>query len=255
MSLSHLEDNTSLDSKRTTRPTCDHPFQETPGGKCIFSPKEILQGSWDEAQQICGFLKKDSRLLEFRTADELLDVTSYLSQNDADCSRWPSGMRMNIDKYNVIKSVSATSLGILTKFYFSGGGPWIGAIEVGNTNQFIWSSDNSTVVVENWVQGQPNSPSSGDGAMMSCEFTFEWMDKSRDTVLPVLCEVEPRAKCPAQFTAVGDTCYYLGNSSIDWNAAQDYCGILAPNGKLVELETLEEIYLLTEFLNKNSPDR
>ncbi|CAG0908540.1 unnamed protein product, partial [Cyprideis torosa] len=123
---------------------CNHPFQETPGGKCVFSPKGILQGTWDEAQQICGFLNKDSRLLEFRTADELLDVTSFLSQNDADCSRWPSG-----------------------------GGPWIGAIEVGNTNQFIWSSDNSTVVVENWVQGQPNSPSAGDGAMISCEFACE----------------------------------------------------------------------------------
>ncbi|CAG0910024.1 unnamed protein product [Cyprideis torosa] len=78
------------------------------------------------------------------------------------------------------------------------------------------------------------------------------MDKSRDTVLPVLCEVEPRAKCPAQFTAVGDTCYHLGFSSTTWDLAQDYCHSLAPNGKLIELETLEEIYLVTEFLNNNS---
>ncbi|CAG0906598.1 unnamed protein product, partial [Cyprideis torosa] len=131
------------------------------------------------------------------------------------------------------------------------GGPWIGAIEVGNTNQFIWSSDNSTVVVDNWVQGQPNSPSSGDGAMMSCEFTFEWMDRARDTQLPVLCEMTPRAKCPEQFTEVGDSCYYVGNSAVHWDAAQDYCRILAPNGKLVELETIEEMYLVQDFLNEN----
>ncbi|CAG0908239.1 unnamed protein product [Cyprideis torosa] len=82
------------------------------------------------------------------------------------------------------------------------------------------------------------------------------MDKARHIELPVLCELPPRAKCPAQFTAVGDTCYHLGYSSTTWDLAQDYCHSLAPNGKLVELETLEEIYSVTDFLNENSdPDR
>ncbi|CAG0907879.1 unnamed protein product, partial [Cyprideis torosa] len=167
-----------------------------------------------------------SRLVEIRGYEELEDVTSYLLENDADCSQWPSG------------------------------GPWIGAVEVQDTNQFIWSSDNSTVVIENWLQGQPNNPTSGDGAMMACEFSFQWMDKARHTELPVLCELPPRAKCPAQFTAVGDTCYHLGYSSTTWDLAQDYCHSLAPNGKLVELETLEEIYSVTDFLNENGdPDR
>ncbi|CAG0904893.1 unnamed protein product, partial [Cyprideis torosa] len=79
----------------------------------------------------------------------------------------------------------------------------------------------------------------------------QWIDKSPNTELAVLCELPARPKCPEQFTEVGDSCYYLGNSAIDWNAAQDYCSILAPNGKLVELETLEEMYLVQDFLNEN----
>ncbi|CAG0899582.1 unnamed protein product [Cyprideis torosa] len=121
---------------------CDHPFQETPGGKCLFNPKVILRGTWEEGQQICSWLNENSRLVEIRGYEELEDVTSYLLENDADCSQWPSG------------------------------GPWIGAVEVQDTNQFIWSSDNSTVVIENWLQGQPNNPTSGDGAMMACEFSY-----------------------------------------------------------------------------------
>ncbi|CAG0908384.1 unnamed protein product, partial [Cyprideis torosa] len=46
--------------------------------------------------------------------------------------------------------------------------------------------------------------------------------------------------------------YYIGDTAASWDLAQEFCSVLAPNGKLIELETLEEIYLVTEFLNDNS---
>ncbi|CAG0908610.1 unnamed protein product, partial [Cyprideis torosa] len=62
-------------------------------------------------------------------------------------------------------------------------GPWIGAIEVADTNDFIWYSNNSTVVIDNWATEQPNSPTFGDAAMMTCEFSFYWIgaeERGRD---------------------------------------------------------------------------
>ncbi|CAG0909540.1 unnamed protein product [Cyprideis torosa] len=90
---------------------------------------------------------------------------------------------------------------------------------------------------------------------MSCEFSFRWMDEERDNVLPILCEMPPRAQCPPEFTPVGETCYYLGDTPTDWETAQEICSILAPNGKLAELETVEEIYAVTEFLLNNGNGR
>ncbi|CAG0910080.1 unnamed protein product, partial [Cyprideis torosa] len=81
------------------------------------------------------------------------------------------------------------------------------------------------------------------------------MDKERDTMLPILCETPPRAQCPPEFTPVGETCYYLGDTRNPWETAEEICSILAPNGKLAELETTEEIYAVTEFLLSNGNDR
>ncbi|CAG0902538.1 unnamed protein product [Cyprideis torosa] len=205
--------------------TCDHPFEETPGGKCLFNPMGVLELTWDEGQRICRWMNENGHLVEFQSYEELQDVTGYLNEHYGSCSHWPSG------------------------------GVWIGAVEVADTNEFIWQSTNSTVAVANWIQGQPNSPTSGDAAMMSCEFAFEWMDKERDNVLPILCEMPPRAQCPPEFTPVGETCYYLGDTPTTWETAQEVCSILAPNGKLAELETAEEIYAVTEFLISNGNDR
>ncbi|CAG0911004.1 unnamed protein product, partial [Cyprideis torosa] len=38
-------------------------------------------------------------------------------------------------------------------------------------------------------------------------------------------------------------------------SAQEFCKVLAPHGKLAELETAEEIYAVTEFLLSNGNDR
>ncbi|CAG0906089.1 unnamed protein product, partial [Cyprideis torosa] len=83
----------------------------------------------------------------------------------------------------------------------------------------------------------------------------EWLDKERDTMLPILCEMPPRAQCPPEFIPVGETCYYLGDTANPWETAQEICSILSPNGKLAELETTEEIYAVTEFLLSNGNDR
>ncbi|CAG0893922.1 unnamed protein product [Cyprideis torosa] len=84
---------------------------------------------------------------------------------------------------------------------------------------------------------------------------LQWMDAPGHKELPIICEVPPRPKCPAVFTSVGESCYYLGNSSTTWSTAQEICRLLAPNGKLIELETLEEMYSINEFLTNNSPAR
>ncbi|CAG0892802.1 unnamed protein product [Cyprideis torosa] len=203
--------------------TCDHPFEETPGGKCLFNPMGLIQATWDEGQRVCRWIHENGHLVEFQTYEEMLDVTGYLNEHYGSCSNWPSG------------------------------GPWIGAIEVADTNDFIWYSNNSTVLIDNWATEQPNSPTFGDAAMMTCEFSFEWLDKERDNVLPILCEMPPRSKCPEAFTPVGDTCYYLGDAATNWETAQEFCKVLTTNGKLAEFETAEEIYAVTDFLINNAP--
>ncbi|CAG0892803.1 unnamed protein product [Cyprideis torosa] len=154
--------------------TCDHPFEETPGGKCLFNPMGVLQVTWDEGQRICRWMNENGHLVEFQSYDELQDVTSYLKEHYGSCSHWSS---------------------------------------------------------------------------------VQWMDRERDNVLPILCEIPPRWKCPSTFSPVGGTCYYIGKSLLPWDAAQEFCHSLAPNGKLAELETVEEIYAVTEFLMKNGNNR
>ncbi|CAG0906156.1 unnamed protein product, partial [Cyprideis torosa] len=118
-------------------------------------------------------------------------------------------------------------------------GPWIGAVELGESNQFVWYSTNTSVGLGDWIHGQPNSRAFGDGVVMACEFRYEWMDKQQNTKLPFLCEMTPKATCPSQFTPIGDSCYYFGTSTMPWDTAQEVCRTLAPNGKLVEMETAE----------------
>ncbi|CAG0898755.1 unnamed protein product [Cyprideis torosa] len=132
-------------SSSSNAKTCDLPFEETPGGKCLFNPMELIQATWDQGQRICRWIHENGHLVEFQSYEEMLDVTGYLNERYGSCSNWPSG------------------------------GVWIGAVEVADTNEFIWQSTNSTVVVANWIQGQPNSPTSGDAAMMNCEFLSYWI--------------------------------------------------------------------------------
>ncbi|CAG0892262.1 unnamed protein product [Cyprideis torosa] len=208
--------------------TCDHPFEETPGGKCLFNPMGALRLTWDEGQRICRWLNENGRLVEFYSYEELQDVTSYLNENYAQCSQWPSG------------------------------GPWMGAVGIPGTNKFIWQSTNSTVVVANWIEGEPKSSSDSPAVavMMNCEFAFKWMVNERGNVLPILCEIPPRrAACPAPFTRVGNTCYNITGKSSTWVNAQKSCKALAPNGKLAELETVEEIYAVTDYMLKNGNNR
>ncbi|CAG0901774.1 unnamed protein product [Cyprideis torosa] len=213
--------------------TCVNPFEETPGGQCIFNPGRIFRVTWDEGQKICRWFNENATLVEFHSYEDFADVKQFLENQDTDCSHWAPGA-----------------------------GPWIGAKEVGNTNNFTWLSNKSPIMDDNWTVGQPNSPTAEDAVMMSCEFGFRFLDKQRDNELPILCQMPPKKKeeapkpppfCPASFTRVGNTCYYIRNTGYEnnWDNAQKSCKALAPNGKLAELETVEEIYAVTDFLLKN----
>ncbi|CAG0901594.1 unnamed protein product [Cyprideis torosa] len=215
--------------------TCVNPFEETPGGQCIFNPGRIFRVTWDEGQKICRWFNENATLVEFHSYNDFADVKKFLEKQDADCSHWAPGA-----------------------------GPWIGAKEVGNTNNFTWLSNKSPIMDDNWTVGQPNSPTAEDAVMMSCEFGFRFLDKQRDNELPILCQMPPKKQeeapkpppfCPASFTRVRNTCYYIGNHPTNWDYAQKNCKALAPNAKLAELETVEEIYAITEFMLKNGNNR
>ncbi|CAG0908558.1 unnamed protein product, partial [Cyprideis torosa] len=181
----------------------------TEGGKCLLLSKRLVTGSWAEAQEICRWMNKDGRLAEFHSIEQIQDAKEYLTKDDPHCKSWPSP------------------------------GPWIGAVELGDSNDFVWYSTNTSVGLGNWVKGQPNSRATGDGVVMACDFGYEWMDKQQNTKLPFLCETTPKATCPSEFTPIGDSCYYFGTSTMPWDTAQEVCRTLAPNGKLVEMETAE----------------
>ncbi|CAG0896425.1 unnamed protein product [Cyprideis torosa] len=279
---------------------CEHPFQQTEGGKCLLLSKRLVTGSWAEAQEICRWMNKDGRLAEFHSIEQIQDAKEYLTKDDPHCKSWPS-------HFSSITTTNTTSRGQIGNkgetrgrrrdrrrrgdegiegmvreyqndpemsgsgsYVGAGGGwrgrkekrrpevrvgspladagPWIGAVELGVSNQFVWYSTNTSVGLGDWIHGQPNSRASGDRVVMACEFRYEWMDKQRDTKLPFLCEMTPKATCPSQFTPIGDSCYYFGTSTMPWDTAQEVCRTLAPNGKLVEMETAEELYELTNFL-------
>ncbi|CAG0892760.1 unnamed protein product [Cyprideis torosa] len=139
-------------------------------------------------------------------------------------------------------------------------GPWIGAIELGDSNEFVWASSNSPIEVPNWSPSRPNSPTFGDGVALDVANFFEWVDLSNGTELPILCEIPsnpPRValKCPDGFFLLGGgSCYAVFDNqtmSMTWDNAQTFCGALAAGGRLAELETSEEIAFMKNHLTGN----
>ncbi|CAG0890974.1 unnamed protein product [Cyprideis torosa] len=58
--------------------------------------------------------------------------------------------------------------------------------------------------------------------------------------------------CPAGFFLLGRSCYAFDDiRNSTWDDAQTYCQGLALGGKLIEMETAEEFYLITTYLREN----
>ncbi|CAG0908530.1 unnamed protein product [Cyprideis torosa] len=78
-------------------------------------------------------------------------------------------------------------------------------------------------------------------------------DSGLDYFLLVLLRPKRRLrrgpKCPETFVPLGNRCYHLGGRGEykNWFEAQEYCSDL--NSYLVELETQEEVTLVTSFMH------
>ncbi|CAG0911717.1 unnamed protein product, partial [Cyprideis torosa] len=136
-------------------------------------------------------------------------------------------------------------------------GPWIGAIEKGDSNTFTWHSSKAPIEAHNWAESRPYSSGGGDGVALDASDNFQWIDLSSGTDLPFLCEIpsNPRPvalKCPDGFFSLGDSCYVVYDKrTMTWDNAQTFCASLAAGGRLIELETAEEIALVKRHLATN----
>ncbi|CAG0905382.1 unnamed protein product [Cyprideis torosa] len=122
---------------------CDPPFQPIRGSKCYFLSYSTFKGSWQTAQQLCRLSHPKAYLAEFKDLEELIDATVFLTNDDHECRSWSSP------------------------------GPWIGGMEIGDSNTFAWASSNSTIQNFNWAEGRPNSASSNDGIALDCSMECE----------------------------------------------------------------------------------
>ncbi|CAG0906240.1 unnamed protein product, partial [Cyprideis torosa] len=137
---------------------CDHPFTAVNGGRCYFPSYDQLKTTWKEAQLICSWLHPKGQLAEFETLQEMVDATGFLI-NDTNTDGWGSV------------------------------GPWIGAIEKGDSNTFMWHSSKAPIEVHNWAESRPYASTSGDGVALDASDNFQWIDLSSGTELPFFCEI------------------------------------------------------------------
>ncbi|CAG0889525.1 unnamed protein product [Cyprideis torosa] len=210
---------------------CDSPFTAVTGGHCYFRSYRLLRLSWGDAQSACKQLHPRGTLAEFESVDEILDATLFLMDSN-NCSDWQEGA--------------------------SDAGPWIGGLEISNSNEFMWASSNTSILYTNWNTGEPNSPGFEDGIALNCAANFEWQDVAAEVNLSFLCEIPPNAPtvaltCPEGFILLGESCYAVNTENMSWDDSQTYCGSLAPGGKLIEIETAEEFYAVFTYLRENPP--
>ncbi|CAG0900108.1 unnamed protein product [Cyprideis torosa] len=204
---------------------CVDPWVLVEDKYCYFFSK-TTSAEWEDAQGICRYLHPEAKLAELETRQELLDLLFHLLDDDLHCETWEKP------------------------------GPQIGGIELHERDSdFVWASGNATLVEDNWMEGEPDgSTSSRDVIAMDCEKSYEWYAESDRTSLPFICEKPPPTRCPEDFQAVGRTCYMLSSWIMHWNAASEYCPFYesqAPHSRLAELETWQEVELLTEYLRQN----
>ncbi|CAG0898413.1 unnamed protein product [Cyprideis torosa] len=205
---------------------CDPPFTAVPGGHCYFPSYNHLLTDWNGAQLICSWLHPGGKLAEFETQEELLEATLFLNFDNSTHPWAPQG-------------------------------PWIGAIEVGDSNEFVWHSSNAPVDFNSWSDSETGSSTSGDGVALDALSSFDWIDVDNQTKLPILCEIEANPppvvlRCPQWFSRLGDGCYRIFDGTyLKWNDAQAFCRTLAPESHLAELETAEELFLVMTHVATN----
>ncbi|CAG0895499.1 unnamed protein product [Cyprideis torosa] len=182
------------------------------------------QLNWWDAQSYCGSLTAGGRLAEIETVEELSLLTAHLAENPtANCDR----------------------------------GYFIGAEDVGSNNHYKWASSGTPVAFYSWFPGQPNNDGADDAIAIWCNYNFEWIDANNETSLPFLCEIEANPppiawRCPEGFFRLANSCYAYGDTEqLNWWDAQSYCGSLTAGGRLAEIETVEELSLLTAHLAEN----
>ncbi|CAG0897208.1 unnamed protein product [Cyprideis torosa] len=216
----------SVEVAKVYKGQCDPPFTAANGGHCYFPSYDQLVTTFKGAQLVCSWLHPNGKLAEFETLQELLDVTSFLN-HDTSTYDWASP------------------------------GPWIGAVEKGNTKEFVWHSSNEPLEVGNWAKSRHDSTTSGDGVALDASENFQWIEVDSQKTLPILCEIPPNPppvvlKCPYKFFPLGESCYrVVTDLQLTWDEAQSYCKSVANGGKLAELETHEEIVLVTTHLAEN----
>ncbi|CAG0892934.1 unnamed protein product [Cyprideis torosa] len=241
---------------------CDFPFLAVDGGYCYFMSKSLLAMTWEEAQTICGWMHPQGRLAEFTTAEELVQATLFLLDNDPSCNSWSAPpvsktppatpgapVGRNFEKRHLFELLSPNRETTPSDSPRYLAGPWIGAREIEDSNEFVWASTNSSISHANWGPGQPNSETSGDSVALDCEYSYAWVDMAATNDGPVLCEIPANAPpevivCPTDFILVGPRCYHTGPNWITWYEAVQYCHNAAPsatNPKLAEFEKEEEL--------------
>ncbi|CAG0905624.1 unnamed protein product [Cyprideis torosa] len=190
------------------------------GTRC-YAPIHSTVVTWEEGQNICQLMEEGARLAEISTSEELVDLQAHFSQN---CNgQWQGDF-------------------------------WIGATEVEDSNRFVWDSTMEEASLIIWKDGEPNESTARDGVLLSCDGGFGAKDETNLADNGFLCESDPRRTCPEDFVEWFDRCYYLSlEEKMNWYDAQAECNRKTANGKLVEIETIEEEVLLTAYLKLYDP--
>ncbi|CAG0892935.1 unnamed protein product [Cyprideis torosa] len=279
------EEKAKTSAKEVYEDQCDFPFLAVDGGYCYFMSKSLLAITWEEAQTICGWMHPQGRLAEFTTAEELVQATLFLLDNDPSCNSWsareyepscnswsapPVSMTLPATPGAPVSMTPPATPGApvsmtppatpeapvsMTPPATPGApvtGPWIGAREIEDSNEFVWASTNSSISHANWGPGQPNSETSGDSVALDCQYSYAWVDMAATNDGPVLCEIPANAPpevivCPTDFTLVGPRCYHTGPNHMTWDEAVQYCHNAAPsatNPKLAEFEEEDELKII-----------
>ncbi|CAG0904191.1 unnamed protein product [Cyprideis torosa] len=217
---------------------CPHPFTAVEGEHCYFLSYGAIRQTWKNAQLFCRWIHPGSRLAEFETPEELNVATQFLTTDYLEGAltldhNWPSV------------------------------GPWIGAIEIGNTGLFAWASDMKTPILgtcTNWAASKPQGLSTPEDAVALQPPYFNWVDFQNDLELPFICEVKANPRpvvvpqnCPSGFTKLSTGCYNFITTSRSWDSSQSFCRSLARGSKLAEFETEEENYVVVYYMVRYKP--
>ncbi|CAG0906767.1 unnamed protein product [Cyprideis torosa] len=125
---------------------------------CYALESDVLK-TWDESQTHCRSLAEGGRLAEFKTEKEFSLFRKYFTSISSD---------------------------MCTKY-------WIGAEEIGKSNQFKWSSSQVELTFYKWylLDQEPNLGTANNAIGVSCSFDWIWLDADKNDKFGQICEVDP----------------------------------------------------------------